>query len=104
MNAKEELLRLADGELIIAILLDGRYCNADAPIESRLFEGEVEVRIALKTLDFEFDSSYGLEEGCSLYAWTKTKVIVKGTYDGAEWYLAIPRNPTGTVVPESIGG
>jgi len=67
------------------------------------FEKE-EIDKALEILDFEFDSGYGGEEGYSVYVWAKDEIIVKGTYDGAEWYEVIPRNPDKDIMPTSIGG
>ncbi len=110
MNAKTELLKLADGETILAIGLGEKgYRHSDQPpdLNARNYIGQ-QVEQALDILDFEFDSSFGGEEGYSLYAWTKTKVIVKGTYDGSEWYEAIPRNPPKVrqeyIEPQAIGG
>jgi len=69
-----------------------------------LFFDKNEVEKGLRRLDFEFDNGYGAEQGYTLYAWFKDWIIVKGVYDGSEWYQAIPRNPNKEVVPESIGG
>lgn len=104
MNAKKELLKLADGENILAISMGELGCLLDEQKHPNYFKGKQKVEEALKILDFDFDSGYGVEEGYSLYAWTKTKVIVEGTYDGAEWYESIPRNPTDEQMPKSIGG
>ena len=103
MNAKKELLELADGEPILAISIGDKGWSWDQPRIPRLFRGR-KIEEALNILDFEFDSGYGGEEGYSLYAWTKSKVIIKGTYDGSEWYGVVPRNPSKDVKPESIGG
>ena len=44
-------------------------------------------------LDYEFNSGYGAPECNSIWAWTETKVIAIGQYDGATWPYSLPRNP-----------
>ena len=103
MNAKKEILELLDGDKIEAICLgdiDYDYIRNTIP---DFYKGE-RIKNALKNLDFEFNAGYGSEEGYSLYVWSKNWIIVKGTYDGSEWYVKIPRNPTDKILPESIGG
>jgi len=102
MNAKKKILELVNKEDIEAISLGQK--GWDDPRKTPLFFGKDRVDEALKLLDFNFDSGYGGEEGYALYVWTKDWIIVKETYDGAEWYIKIPRNPTDKVMPESIGG
>ena len=105
MNAKTEILKLTKGEEILAIHigLDPRRRYSEDEGETEYFEG-ADVEKGLRKLNFDFDSSWGGEEGFSVYVWTETKVIVKGTYDGSEWYTFIPRNPCKLPPPESIGG
>ena len=103
MNTKKEILELLDGDEIEAICLgviDIDYSRNTIP---DFYKGE-RIKNALKKLDFEFNAGYGSEEGYSLYIWSKNWIIVKGTYDGSEWYVKIPRNPTDKILPESIGG
>jgi len=106
VNAKKELLELTEGEEILAISIGSKGYDWGLDVGERqpLYFSGGKVVDAFKLLDFEFDEGYGGEEGHSLYVWTKTKVIVKGTYDGAEWYEAIPRNPDKNKSPQSIGG
>jgi len=102
MNAKKEILELLKGDKIEAICLgdiDYDYIRNTIP---DFYKGE-RIKNALKILDFEFNAGYGSEEGYSLYVWSKNWIIVKGTYDGSEWYVKIPRNPTDKILPESIG-
>mgnify|MGYP007071649709 FL=1 len=105
MNAKTEILKLTKDEKILAISIgkDPRRRYEEDEGAAEFFEG-ADVEKALRKLNFEFDSSWGGEEGYSVYVWTDTKVIVKGTYDGSEWYTFVPRNPSKTPIPESIGG
>ncbi|MHA1873264.1 MAG: hypothetical protein ACTSVB_04035 [Candidatus Heimdallarchaeaceae archaeon] len=96
MNAKKEILKLTKIEDIEAISISKRY-------KVMFFEKD-KVEEALKELDFEFDSGYGLEEGPDIIVWTKDKIIVKGCYDGSEWYVRLPRHPDKKFVPFGIGG
>ena len=101
MNAKKEILELLDGDEIEAICLGAIDYSRNAKPD---FYKEERIKDALKKLDFEFDAGYGGEEGYPLYIWSKNWIIIKGTYDGSEWYVKIPRNPTDKILPESIGG
>jgi len=94
MNTKEEILNLTKG--------DKGWSLED--LKKPQFFDKDKIKDALKILDFEFNSGYGGENGYAIYVWTKTKIVVKGTYDGAEWYEVIPRNPDKDIVPSSIGG
>ena len=54
-------------------------------------------------LDYNYDAGYGAP-GCNcIHAWTKSKVIAVGQYDGATWIYSIPRNPT-DIMPSMEGG
>ena len=101
MNAKKEILELLDGDEIEAVCLGTIGYSRNAIPD--FYKGE-RIKDALKKLDFEFDADYGGEAGYPLYIWSKNWIIVKGTYDGSEWYVKIPRNPTDKILPESIGG
>lgn len=106
MNAKNEILRLLGGEKIIAISL-GKHPDDDHVKEAKNPYGYFEndnIVLALEALDFEFDDSFGGENGYPVLVWTETKIIVKGCYDGSEWYVMLPRNPDRHYVPTSIGG
>ena len=58
---------------------------------------------ARELLDYEFYNGYGAPECHAVYAWTKTKVIFVGTYDGKTWIESVPRNPT-ECHPHMVGG
>ena len=103
MNAKEKLLELTSGEEIEAICIGEKGYNYEDETDKPLFFPKSNIEEALKLLDFEFDSGYGGEEGYRLYAWTKTKVIIKSVYDGSEAYKVVPRNPE-TIMPVAYGG
>ena len=98
MNAKKEILELTKIEDIEAISIRKRGMNFV------MFFEKDKIEKALKELDFEFDDGYGLEEGDDIIVWTKDKIIVKGCYDGSEWYVRLPRHPDKKFVPFGIGG
>lgn len=104
MNAKDELLKLAEGEVIEAIFIGSKgYCYSDDEFKPEFF-GADKVEEALKRLDFEFYDGFGGEEGHRIFAWTKSWVMFKSVYDGAEIYHKIPRNPSQDIVPDGYGG
>ena len=84
------------------------YSDDDLP---RIQKEEVGVLFdyeeACKIADFRFDEGYGGEEAPTFWVWTDEWVIVKGTYDGSEWWTAIPIAPhiaiKYNVKPHSIG-
>jgi len=101
MNVKDEILNKLEElglseEDIEKIHLGSRGWNRP-PVEAQ----EVE---SLDALDYDTDLSYGGENAHSFYIYTKDWILLKGTYDGAEWVEAIPRNPNKEEVPKSIGG
>lgn len=48
-----------------------------------------------QSLDYEFDASFGLPEGCSFTVWTKGRVYFPVEYDGAESCSSVARHPDG---------
>jgi len=58
---------------------------------------------SLDSLDYDANMGYGREDVHSFYIYTEDWILLKGTYDGAEWVEAVPRNPNKKVVPKSIG-
>jgi hypothetical protein len=100
VNAWEEILELAGDERIEAICIGDKGWRAD-PGPIKYFDNYMDAK---ETLCYEFDDGYGGPEGHVLYAWTKNFVIVPGYYDGSEWYVKVPRNPTREIRPERIGG
>jgi len=102
VNAKDEILRLVGKEKIEAICLGEKGYELEP--KPQFFDSK-NVEKALSILNFDFDSDYGEENGYALWAWTKSKIIITGTYDGMEWYTVIPRNPENIAgIPERIGG
>lgn len=64
----------------------------------------VESVAANGSLDAEFDSGWGLPEGCGFTVWTKERVYFPVQYDGSEWCGSAPRNPNGEVLEHQGGG
>jgi len=102
-NLKEWILREADGEPIEGVVIgrmDGA-CNEDAvPRYDEMPKGKLlSWEEAQGWLDYEFDEGLGLIECPPVWAWTPTKVIAIGEYDGSTWPYSIPRHPTDGVMP-----
>jgi hypothetical protein len=64
MNAKEKILELVKKEDIEAISIGQKGWD---DIEKPIFFDKKELDKALQVLDFEFDSSYGGENGYAVY-------------------------------------
>ena len=92
MNAKKEILRTCKKRDIEAINIEGE-----------LFKKE-RIPEALKKLNYEFDDDYGIEEGPAIYVWCKKCIIISVSYDGAEWYECVPRNPEAEEAERYGGG
>ena len=52
------------------------------------------LEMAKKELDFEFDAGFGVINGPCFTAWTSKRVYFPGCYDGNEWIVNVPRNPS----------
>jgi hypothetical protein len=92
-NLKKWILEEAEGEPVVAVVI-GRWNGFDEPDDKDWHKGKVLFWAeAAPLLDYMFDSGYG-EGGChAVYAWTATKVIAIGLYDGSTWAFSIPRYP-----------
>lgn len=44
-------------------------------------------------LDYSYDTSYGGAKCHPIWAYTRSRVILVGEYDGATWCYWVPRNP-----------
>ena len=99
MNTLEKwLLSEADGEEIEAVVIGkfgwGGYREEEIKVSSIPYGKVLSFEDARQYLQYEFDSGHGAPGCHAVYAWTKTKVIAIGQYDGATWPYSIPRNPT----------
>ena len=107
-NLKHWLLEEADGEPIEGVVIGemgwGDYASKDVPNYEAIPKGQLLTwDEAQDYLNYEFSSGYGAPQCNAVYAWTASKVIAIGQYDGATWPYSIPRNPT-DVMPEMEGG
>ncbi|MDY6967002.1 MAG: hypothetical protein SVM80_13775 [Halobacteriota archaeon] len=100
MNAKDEILKILNGEEILAISI-GAKGHIDDPPSPFFYDGE-NIKTALEILDYEFNEGHGAEEGYDVYVWTEHKVIFKHVYEGSEKYVWVPRNPS-RIIPLPLG-
>ena len=104
MNARNEIEDLILTEEIKAIKLGAFERYDDNNLEPFWANTPELIEQAMKMLDVEFDDGYGSENCRPVFVWTKTFLIVKACYDGSEWFVRLPRNPTNYFEPKSIGG
>jgi hypothetical protein len=103
-NFKDDLLEVAAGEAIEAIVLGGGGWGqqlkawGDYPVGSVMTWAE-----ALPYVDREYDNGYGSPKCPSTYAWTESRVLFVVQYDGATDVHSLPRNPV-DVKPDMPGG
>lgn len=95
-NLKNWLLRAAGGEPIEAVVI-GEMSSShseDVPRYAEQPRGKVLTwEEAAPWLDYTFNDDFG-GAGCNpVYAWTKTKVITIGEYDGSTDWQVTPRHP-----------
>ena len=105
-NFKESILEIAGDEPIIAIVIEGKewyYIDKPRP-DTRLVSGKVITWAeAAPLLDYEYSQDYGGVDCNAITAWTATRVIFVGCYDGATWVTSVPRNPRNHI-PGTVGG
>lgn len=107
-NLKQWLLSEADGEKIQAVVIGkmgwGDYNSEYVPNYAGIPKGRVlSWKEAAPLLDYEFDSGFGAPGCNAIWAWTKSKVIAIGQYDGRTWPYSVPRNPVDQM-PTMEGG
>lgn len=104
-NFKQDILEAAGGEPIEAIVVskvkENNYHSIwslrDEPCEVEQWEDVAEL------LDYTYDTGYGGVECHAITAWTPTRVLFVGCYDGSSWVQSVPRNPI-KHVPITVGG
>ena len=84
MNCKEEFLRAISGKKVMCAFISK---NGGRKKTLKVGFSDKDFKVFLKTLDFEYDSGYGLQEvfGCIWYldgTWSS-----RGEYDGSEWWV-----------------
>ena len=107
-NLKQWILDESGKEKILGVVIGemgwGSFNDQKVPNYAKQPKGKVLTwKKATPWLDYEFSSGYGAPECNAVYAWTKTKVIAIGQYDGATWAYSLPRNPT-DIMPNMEGG
>jgi len=101
MNVKDEILNKLEKLGLSEEDIEKVHLGSRGGNRSLVEAQEVD---SLNPLDYDVDMGYGYENAHSFYIYTKDWILLKGTYDGAEWVEAIPRNPNKEEVPKSIGG
>lgn len=85
-----DILDAAGDEEIIGIkFLNARGYDNDIPFDGEL----VSFQEAVSVLDYTYDTGYGGQDCHSIYAWTPTRILFVGEYDGSTWIEWRPRNP-----------
>lgn len=106
-NFKQDILRRAGDEPIEAIVIQPyRESNYDHPENTYSNRPNRPVQAwqdVEAELDYEYDDGYGGEDCHAFVAWTPTRVLFLGVYDGSTWIDSVPRNPV-PYAPEGIGG
>lgn len=89
-NFLEDILTAAGGEEIIAFkFLDGRAYNSPTPFGGKV----VPFSEVIGELNYDYDDGYGGQDCHNIYAWTPTRILYVGEYDGSTWIDSKPRNP-----------
>uniref|UniRef100_A0A6H2A6U1 Uncharacterized protein n=1 Tax=viral metagenome TaxID=1070528 RepID=A0A6H2A6U1_9ZZZZ len=107
-NLKKWIEDEAEGEEIEAIVIGemgwGDYNSDTVPNYDNIPKGKILTwEEAKQFIDYNFDIGYGAPKCNAIIAWTKSKVITIGQYDGATWPYSLPRNPVDTL-PTMEGG
>jgi len=96
-NFKADILEDAAGEPIVAIVVAemDRDTHSDERVIAPIDHNKVLAwSTVANALDYEYDPGYGGEDCHAITAWTPTRVIFCGCYDGSTWLQSVPRNPT----------
>lgn len=106
----DEIIEEAGGEPILGVVLSGgrgwlSEYREDTPNRTpvELAYKLIDWPTAQPLLDYDYDRGYGSEDCHAVTAWTPSKVIFVGCYDGATWVTSVPRNPQ-DCVPSMVGG
>lgn len=97
-NLVEWILEKAQDEQIEAVVIGnmgwGDYRSETVPNYNAMPRGKViSWEEAQKWLNYSFSEGYGAPKCNAIYAWTASKIIFIGQYDGATFPCAVPRNP-----------
>jgi hypothetical protein len=97
-NFLEDVEEVIGDEEVVGIVVGARGF-IERPQDEDLIDWEE----AKPLLNYEYDSGYGGLDCHRITAWTTTRVIFVGEYDGSSWITSVPRNPT-PHRSQSIGG
>lgn len=104
-NFKADIERAARAEPIEGIVISAERGWGHEPNPVPADKADIVLRWAeaAPLLDYEYDPGYGGEDCHAIYAWTPSRVLFVGTYDGSTWVASVPRNPAAGR-PDSVGG
>lgn len=97
-NLIDWITKAAKGELIEAVVIGRAYHEYLDELDD---EGKSKVprfvvlpwAEAREWLDYEFDDGFGGADCHPIYAWTATRVMMIGEYDGSTRLEVVPRHP-----------
>ena len=93
VNLKDEILKVANGQKIEAIVIGEHAGDEDSkcqPYFGRILKWEDAIRI----VDYKYDNGFGAEDCHAVIAWTEDYVIFISCYDGSTSVQSVPRHPT----------
>lgn len=95
MNAKEEFIRKTLELNIKCAYIEREYCNDLITHVLKVDYTQQEYEDFLNSLDFEYDSGYGLQELYGFIWIDDGSWLERGEYDGSEWwsYKTCPNLP-----------
>ena len=98
MTLATQIEEEANGEEIWCAVIGemgwGDYGSEEVPNYKKQPKGKLMLwSEAREWLDYTWDTGFGAPGCNAVYAWTSTKVITVGQYDGSTWVYSVPRNP-----------
>lgn len=101
-NFKDQILAVAGDEPILRIVVKNVKENDYASWGEETSQLYIWEEVA-PSLDYEYNAGYGGVECHAITAWTESKVIFVGVYDGSSWVTSVPRHPM-PHMPHTVGG
>lgn len=108
-NFASDIEAAAEGEPILGVVIhpegESHYHDLAERRKVPARYGEVLAwEAARPMLDYGYDTGYGGVDCDAIWAWTETRVLFVGCYDGASWIQAAPRNPGTDIEAQTVGG
>lgn len=108
-NLKNDILEAAGDEPILAIVISREspfdHMEDDRAISKEFFDTPLTWEGAENLLDYNYHTGYGGVDCHCFYAWTETRVLFLGTYDGSTWIASVPRDwREKHIVAQYVGG